>query len=254
MHINLDESFKGKPYTLRQVLQHQAGLANYGDLKAYHEAVSRGEEPWTIDELLLRLNAGTLIFKPGQKFMYSNIGYLYVRQLMERITGEPLSRCFQRLIFDPLDLGSARVVETREDMDLSAFETDHGYHPGWVYHGLVMGSVAEAALGLYALLNGKLLRAHSLNEMLQCFPVGGEIPGRPWKTTGYALGLAMGQIGMKGMAQSTLAIEHSAAGPGSAGAVYHFPDTSSQRTVAVFHDFSNEGIAETAALQIAVEI
>ncbi len=253
-HVNLDNSLEGKPYTLRQLLQHRAGIANYGGLRVYHEAVSRGEEPWTTEELLARMNVENLLFNPGQRFMYSNIGYFYVCRLMERITGEPLSRCLHRLVFGPLNLGSARVVETREDMELSAFETDHGYHPGWVYHGLIMGSVAEAALGLYGLLNGKLLRTHSLNEMLQCYPVGAEIPGRPWKTTGYGLGVAIGQIEMEGMALSTRAIGHSAAGSGSVGAVYHFPDTSSKRTVAVFGPFKDEGITEAAALQIAMGI
>lgn len=59
---------------------------------------------------------------------------------------------------------------------------------------------------------------------------------------------------MKVIAQSTRAIRHSAAGPGSVGAVSHFPDTSSQRTVAVFGPFGKEEIAEAAALQIAVGI
>ncbi|GJL61028.1 MAG: serine hydrolase [Nitrospirales bacterium] len=253
-YINLDDLVKEKPYTLRHLLQHRAGVADYGGLRAYHNSVSRGEQPWPIEELFLRLNVETLLFKPGQKFMYSNIGYCYVRQLMENISGEPFHQCLRRLVFNPLHLKSARVVDTREDMKLSAFETDHDYHPGWVYHGLVMGSVADAALGLHGLLEGKLLRTPLLNEMLQCYPVGGEIPGRPWATTGYGLGLMIGQIGMDGMPQPTRAIGHSAAGPGSVGAVYHFPDISSKKTVAVFGPFGNEGITEAAALQMAIEM
>lgn len=252
-YINLDDLVNEKPYTLRHLLQHRAGVADYGGLHAYHDSVSRGEQPWPIEELFLRLNVETLLFKPGQKFMYSNIGYYYVREFLEKVSGEPFHQCLQQLVFNPLHLESARVVNTREDMDLSAFETDHGYHPGWVYHGLVMGSVADAALGLHRLLEGKLLRTYALNEMLKSNPVGGEIPGRPWKTTGYGLGLMVGQMGMKDMAESTLVMGHSAAGPGSVGAVYHFPNTSSKRTVAVFGPFGNEGITEAAALQIAVK-
>ena len=38
-----------RPYTLRQLLQHRAGVANYGALSAYHDAVARNDEGlrWT---------------------------------------------------------------------------------------------------------------------------------------------------------------------------------------------------------------
>ena len=40
--LALDEPLANRPYSLRQLLQHRAGVTNYGELPAYHDAVARG--------------------------------------------------------------------------------------------------------------------------------------------------------------------------------------------------------------------
>jgi CubicO group peptidase (beta-lactamase class C family) len=44
--LALDRPRPGKPFTLRQLLQHRAGVRNYGRLQRYHDAVARGDPPW----------------------------------------------------------------------------------------------------------------------------------------------------------------------------------------------------------------
>ena len=51
----LDQRIGSYPFTLRQLLQHRAGVPNYGALTSYHAAVRRGEKPWAIGELLDRV-------------------------------------------------------------------------------------------------------------------------------------------------------------------------------------------------------
>ena len=58
--LQLDEPVHGKPFTLRHLLGHRAGLRCYGGLRAYHEAVAAGEQPWDVKEMLRRVDAGTL--------------------------------------------------------------------------------------------------------------------------------------------------------------------------------------------------
>jgi CubicO group peptidase (beta-lactamase class C family) len=79
----LDKRIDGRPYKLRQLLQHRAGVPNYGNLASYHESVRRGDEPWTVNELLDRVMADRLDFDPGSGWEYSNVGYLFVRQFIE---------------------------------------------------------------------------------------------------------------------------------------------------------------------------
>jgi D-alanyl-D-alanine carboxypeptidase len=55
--LALDMPVAGKPFTLRQLLQHRAGLSNYGPLPEYKAAVARGDEPWPDEEMLARADA-----------------------------------------------------------------------------------------------------------------------------------------------------------------------------------------------------
>jgi len=137
----LDGPLPGRRWTLRQLLQHRAGVPNYGRLAAYHEAVARGGEPWTVDDLLERVGT-ELDFSPGAGWSYSNVGYFLVRQLIEETMDAEIRGALQRLIFDPLDRGSARLANEPGDLDRTAWGNSVGYHPGWVYHGLVIGTPA----------------------------------------------------------------------------------------------------------------
>ena len=54
-----------QPFTLRQLLRHEAGLADYGELVDYHTAVSNGEPAWSADEMMQRLDGTRLRYSPG---------------------------------------------------------------------------------------------------------------------------------------------------------------------------------------------
>jgi len=61
----------------------------------------------------------------------------------------------------PLDISGARIVRTRADLAGVAMESASSYHPGWVYHGLAVGPLRDAALLLDRLMTGALLRRTS---------------------------------------------------------------------------------------------
>jgi D-alanyl-D-alanine carboxypeptidase len=82
--LDLDAPLPGRTATCRAVLQHRAGLPDYGGLQAYHLAVARGDEPWSDAELLARLPPDHLLFAPETSWAYSNIGYLLIRRAIER--------------------------------------------------------------------------------------------------------------------------------------------------------------------------
>jgi len=170
--------------------------------------------------LLKRVPPGRLLFAPETGWAYSNIGYLLLRQAVERVTGSSLAEALARLVLLPLGMQVARVAETADDMQRTAFPPRHVYDPGWVYHGCVVGPVAEAALALHRLLAGELLGDVSRQAMLRRFALGGSLPGRPWLSTGYGLGVMMGSMQDPGGGPAIEVIGHSAGGPGSTGAVY----------------------------------
>jgi D-alanyl-D-alanine carboxypeptidase len=246
--LALDEQIAGRPYTLRQLLRHQAGLPDYGGLASYHQAVAAREKPWDVDELLRRVAADRLEFEPGQGWRYSNVGYLVIRQIIERATGQDIGSALRRLVFDALELSSVRMVTTPSDLAETAWGNHDNYDPGWVYHGLLAGTPADAARFLHQLMSGDVLPAALLTEMTRCHPLGGALPGRPWETHGYGLGLMIGR-----MTSAGLATGHSGAGPGSVSAVYYFGDRKMPCTVAAFALADNEGIAENEVARLAAE-
>jgi D-alanyl-D-alanine carboxypeptidase len=246
--VDLDALCPGKPFTLRQLLQHRAGVPEYGRLHSYHEAVARLDPPWPREHLLQAVAADRLDFEPGTGWAYSNVGYLFVRDTIEQITGLDLATALRRFVLNPLDLQTVQLATATSDFSDVHWLSGRDYDPGRVYHGCLTGTSLDAAMMLHALFRGEILSANSLQSMLESHNVGGPIPGRPWTSCGYGLGLMSGRMGEMGRA-----IGHSGAGPFCANAIYHFPDRSIPITVAVFTDGREEGLAEFEAVRLALE-
>ena len=244
--LDLEALLNGQPYNLRHLLAHTSGLPDYAQLDEYHAAVARRDAPWSREKLLRVTLKRGLLFEPEDGWSYSNIGYMFVRELIETATGKPLGNVISDLICMPLGLASIEFSETREQFARLHWDAAADYDPRWVYHGCLTGTVSDASRLLHALFSGDLLRSKSLEQMLSRRPLGGPLPGRPWTRCGYALGLMTGA--MKGVGE---AIGHSGGGPFSVNAVYHFPNASDPITVASFTDGSNEGIAEYKAAEVA---
>jgi CubicO group peptidase (beta-lactamase class C family) len=222
----LDTSFDGHAFTLRQVLSHTAGLPDYGTLAAYHQAVAAGEAPWPVDVLLARV--AEIPAPPAGRFAYSNIGYLLLRQAIERQCGCDLDMALRQLVLAPLGLIKTRLARTPDDLVATYWGNTRRYHPGWVYHGTLVGPVREAALLLDLLMRGGLLSAASLQAMTAPVTRIGAPPGRLYRDVAYGLGMAILAT------EAGPALGHNGQGPGSTGVVLRFPERDS--TVALYVD------------------
>jgi CubicO group peptidase (beta-lactamase class C family) len=235
--LELDEVVAEGPFTLRQLLRHQAGLADYGELADYHAAVAHNEVPWPVEELLQRLDASRLRYPPGTGWRYSNVGYLYVTRLIERATGLPLGEALEQRVLAPLGVAQVRLARRRTDWGVGA---PPAYDPAWVYHGLLVGPLDQAALLLERLLGGDFLPAPLLAQMQTPHLLGGPLAGRPWVAPGYGLGL------MQGPEASGLYLHgHTGGGPGSVVAVYR----SATASCAVFAEGSDQGAIEAEVVR-----
>jgi D-alanyl-D-alanine carboxypeptidase len=246
--IDLDKALTGQPYTLRQLLQHRAGVPNYSDDATYLRCASEtGCAPWSPNDLLERTKASDLFFPPGQGWRYSNTGYLIVRQFLEHLSGQSLAKILEAQLFEPLGLRSAFLAENGPDFDGVHWDNRHGYHPGWVYHGCIVGTAQDAAVLLHKVFTGDMLSPAMLAEMLNIHPLGGPLEGWAWLSTGYGLGIMSGDLAPAGTARG-----HSGAGPFCTNAVYHFPDLQVPVTVAVFTEGPDEAQAELMAAELAI--
>ena len=243
--LQLDTPVRGKSHTLRQLLGHRAGLRCYGTVRAYHEAVTAGRSPWPVADLLRRVGADTLDYTPGQGWGYSNIGYLLVRRMVEEASGLSLDAALERLVLRPLEVHGVVLAQAPADLDATAWGNARRYHPGWVYHGLLVGPAMSAALFLHRLLAGYLLPSHLLLAMQEAHQVGGLEPGRPWTQAAYGLGLMVGRGDPPGQYAG-----HTGGGPGSTAAVYRRVDATgdSKCTAAAFSPLDDPGPVERHAM------
>jgi D-alanyl-D-alanine carboxypeptidase len=245
--ISLDDFYNGRPYTIRQLLQHTAGLNNYGG-EPYRAAVAAGDPVWPVAELLARVKAERLIFTPGRDWAYSNVGYIFVRQLIEEKAGLGIGEALRRLLFDPMEIQRTRIAATPEDMKQTFWGNPAGYDPNWVYHGLLIGPPSDAADFLRHLFSGKFLSKGARSAMKTMHALGGSIAGRPWTRIGYGLGLMMGEMGDAGAA-----FGHSGVGHDCVSSLYCFPELPGSPVVAVFGQGSDEGVTETEAVRLALD-
>lgn len=243
--LELTERMAKKPYTLRQLLRHTAGLANYTDLAEYQPAVDAGGPPWSVEEMLARVDADRPPFEAGTMWKYSNLGYLHVRRLIEETTGQDIMSALNDLVLRPLDIDGVSLGSDPDDMARTVWGNPTGYDPRWVYHGLLIGPPVAAAAALDRLLSGDLLPPHLLADMRNSVVLGHEIPGRPWIDPGYGLGLmtAAGPVGRS--------LGHTGHDVTSVAAIYHFPDLDPARTVAVFASGGDQAEVEWLAVEHA---
>jgi CubicO group peptidase (beta-lactamase class C family) len=89
--------------TIRHLLTHTAGTTDYPDDFDFRR-------DYTEDELLDRAFTIPLAFQPGEKWSYSNLGYVLLGIMIHRITGQFYGDLLQERIFKPLGMHSARII------------------------------------------------------------------------------------------------------------------------------------------------
>ncbi|WP_426111045.1 serine hydrolase domain-containing protein [Pseudomonas sp. DSP3-2-2] len=242
--VGLDTPILDQPFTLRQLLRHEAGLGDYGELAEYHAAVANGESAWSESEMMQRLDGCRLRYSPGTSWRYSNVGYMLIGRLIERVTDLTLEQAVTQRALSPLGISSVCFAKTRADLQQTHLGNTSTYDPAWVYHGLLIGPISQAALFLDRLFCGDFLPTGLLQEMQTARTLGGPIPGRPWISPGYGLGV------MQGVIEGGVSLcGHTGCGPGSVIAVYRICDGDASACCAVFETGVSEGAVEALVVQ-----
>ncbi len=92
-----------KDMTVRQLLTHTSGMADYtSDFNLWQD--------YSEDELLDKAKKVPTAFAPGEKWQYSNLGYLTLGAIVRRVSGKFYGDFLQERVFDPLGMTTARVI------------------------------------------------------------------------------------------------------------------------------------------------
>jgi len=194
----------GNKITIRQLLNHTSGLADFENDPRYLKPYLAGNFAyhWTPRQLVHMGVSLKPTFAPGRGFSYSNTNYVVAQLIVERATGRTLGAELKRRIFAPLHL------------DATSYPTKPGL-PGPYAHGYmllgkppatdvtrlspslapgsggIVSTVEDIADFYRALLSGRVLRPAELKAMKTLVS---ERTGKAIKA-GSGYGLGIGRLG-----------------------------------------------------------
>src|SRR4030095_15657296 len=158
------------------LLTHTSGIPNFTNFPEYKKL-----QPFatTSEQLVAHFRDKPLDFEPGEKWQYSNSGYLLLSHLSEKINGDSYEKFVRENLFTPLGMKDSGYDSNTAVIPHRAA----GYMPtpaGPVNAGYVHMSTPQAAGALYSttedllrweqgLFGGKLLSPASLAKMTTPF-------------------------------------------------------------------------------------
>ena len=148
--------------TIRMLLTHYSGLPADLDLK----------QPWNgTNEGYSRANATKLINPPGSTFLYSDVGFVVLGELVEKVSGMPLDQYAQSYVFGPLGMTSTRFNPPPAWGARSA-ATQRDEHTGQTLRGTVHDPTARQ-MGGVAGDAGVFSTADDVAKFAECILNGG---------------------------------------------------------------------------------
>lgn len=185
--------------TLRMLLTHTSGIANYTHIDAYIQGrAATPRRSFTESELIALAAAEPLDFEPGTGWNYSNTGYLILGSIAEQLTGRPLASELESRYFAPLGMTSTRPGSDPPDdlargylLDGASHATEAPYDPGYPADGGWITTLHDQLVWARELFGGHLHSASTL--AIARHPEGGAVldgiaQSYGFETGGYALG------------------------------------------------------------------
>ncbi|WP_066658997.1 MULTISPECIES: serine hydrolase [unclassified Sphingomonas] len=176
--------------TVRHLLTHSAGIPNFTNFPDYGATKTL---PATHASLIARFRDKPLEFAPGEKFAYSNSGYVLLSAIVEKLSGQSYAAFVAEHLFKPLGMADTGYDSAATILPRRA----SGYAPtkeGLVNADYISMTIPQGAGALYSttrdllkwqrgLYGGKLLKPASLTAFRT-----------PYKD-GYALGIGVQSAG-----------------------------------------------------------
>jgi D-alanyl-D-alanine carboxypeptidase len=230
----LPEFPRSEEFTLRMLLNHTAGLAEY-TRRPLDELAQDARRAYTGEEMLAYLSALRPLFtsEPGTAWSYSNTGYNLLGVAAERAAGAPLAELLEREVLAPAGLRET-TWDADDDREVGR-ATGYGFQRAgllrrgsWIRAPFVSSSYVGASGALratardvcvwYDRLFGGLLRSAEMEELLTAARLR---DGRAFATSagsGYGLGIWIGRT------ERGRVLWHSGSTAGFAADARHYPD------------------------------
>ena len=109
-----------KGITIRQMLHHISGLPDYMVLFSEHWDKSKVAGNKEILEYLVKYHPPVL-FKAGEKYAYSNTGYVLLASIVEAVSGEDFITYLENNVFNPAGLSQTAIRTKDEKLKMDNF-------------------------------------------------------------------------------------------------------------------------------------
>jgi len=109
--------------TVEQLLTHTSGIMSYNDVSGYGSTIREDKTPMQLVEGVRNEKPA---FAPGEKYMYSNSGYLFLGIIIEKASGMRYADYMQAKLFTPLGMKHTSV----QDPDQVTVGRVRGYEIG----------------------------------------------------------------------------------------------------------------------------
>ena len=158
--------------TMRHLLTHTSGITDHnGDSLA-----ADYRHDYTEDRMLAQIRRYPLAFQPGDKWAYTNAGYVLIGVIIHRVSGQFHGDLLKRYIFGPLGMETARIVSESDVVPNRAagYRLDKGEwkNQEWVaptFNTTAAGSLHISILDLLkwdaALSSGNILSKSSYEQI-----------------------------------------------------------------------------------------
>lgn len=184
----------GHTITIENLLTHTSGVFNYTSIPGYFNGAEIRKDVST-DELIQVFADLPMDFSPGEKYRYSNSGYVLLGAIIEKASGQSYSDFIQTAIFDKLGLensyyGGPQLIpyRARGYQGTAGEYSNAGYLSMTQPHGAgaLLSTVDDLAKWTAALFGGDLVSGKSLELMTTDYELNnGDSAGY-----GYGLGLS----------------------------------------------------------------
>jgi CubicO group peptidase (beta-lactamase class C family) len=128
---DLVEKYINIPYkgmTIRQLLTHTSGLPDYQAIMDSYWDKSKVADN---DDIINYLNkyAPPKLFEPGEKYLYSNTGYVLLASILEKVSGRDFIEFCNTEIFNKLKMNHTAIRSLQEKAEIKNFAIGHVFVP-----------------------------------------------------------------------------------------------------------------------------
>jgi len=250
----------GDRITVRQLLNHTSGLANYTESLAFNLPTVALRRVWRTDEVLDVIRRQPPRAEPGAEHYYSNSNYVLLGRVAEMAAGRPFADVLDEEVFRPLGLtdtflaaGEERSPGTVRGYDVTLLGTGRlgikldtepfraPLETSAFAAGAVTATAADVARFTYGLFSDGLLGEGSLQAMLTFVDAPDEdVPAQ----TGYGLGVRRLVVGGDEM------VGHTGTFPGYSNVALYSP--AHDHAIAVLSSLSMSDVLQVAEAVHAV--